>query len=165
MIATVLGYFTLAAGKSLLGTVWKGFCDFIATPVGAALVAGVIMLGVGDLHGHRVEKAHWVAKWNAAEAAAEKARLKRDADIKAKVEADANTRLAAIAARKDQLEKMVKDYEDAEATQAAVGNFKTVPCPCRTDRSDAEWLRNAERGHIKPQAQRGLALRLRTIGR
>ena len=166
MIAAILGYFTTAALKGLLGSVWKGFCDFISTPIGAALIAGLVMYGVGDIHGHRVTNAHWQAKWSAAEAAAETARLKRDADIKVKVEADTNQRLKALAERKAQLEQQVQAYEDEEAKQAAVGNFnKARPCACATDSSDARCLRDAERGRVKPKAQRGFALRLRAIGR
>jgi hypothetical protein len=165
MIAAILAYFTKAALSSLLANVWKGFCDFIATPVGAALIAGLVMYFVGDIHGHRVEDAKWQAKWATAEASAEQARLKRDADVQAKVEADASQRLSALTVRKAELEKRVKDYEDEEAKQRAVGNTRTPGCSCDTDNSDARWLRDAERGRIKPQAQRGLALRLRTIGR
>jgi hypothetical protein len=166
VIAAILEYFASSAFKGLLGTVWKGFCDFISTPIGAALIAGLIMCGVGDAHGYRVTNAAWQTKWSDAEAAAEKARIKRDADIKAKVEADANQRLAAVAARKTQLEQMVQAYEDDEARQAAVGNYdKARRCSCVTDGSDARWLRDAERGRLEPEAHRGFALRLRTIGR
>jgi hypothetical protein len=165
MIATIVGYLTSSIFKNVLGTMWKGFCDFISTPIGAALIAGLIMYGIGDAHGHRVTNAAWSTKWSNAEAAAEQDRVKRDADIKAKVEADANQRLAALAERKTQLEQMVQAYEDEEAKQAAVGNFKPKPCACLTDSSDARWLRDAERGRAKPKAQRGFALRLRAAGR
>jgi hypothetical protein len=165
MMATILGYFTMTAATSVLGTVWKGLCDFISTPVGAALIAGLVMFGVGDLHGHRASDKSWQVKWSSAEATAEKARVQRDADIKVKVEADANQRLAVLAARKAQLEQQVQAYEDDQAKQAAVGNFAKGSCTCTTDSSDARWLRDAQRGATKPKAQRGFALRLRTIGR
>lgn len=165
MIASILGYFTQAALKGLLGSAWKGFCDFISTPIGAALIAGLVMYGIGDAHGHRVTNTAWQTKWSNAEADAEKARVKRDADIKAKVEADANQRLAALAERKDKLEQQVQEYEDDQAKQRAVGNYKPSPCACDTDSSDARWLRDAERGRIKPKAQRGFAIRLRAFSR
>lgn len=163
MIATILGYFTVAALRGLLGTIWKGFCDFISTPIGAALIAGLVMYGIGDLHGHRVTNAAWQTKWDTAEVEAEKARLARDADIKAKVEADANQRLAPLVMRKAQLESKVKAYEDEQAKQVAVGN---ACAPELTDGGDARWLRDIQR---RPQAKsttrRGLADRLRELNR
>jgi hypothetical protein len=159
----VLAYFTKGALLGALGKVWKGFCDFISTPIGAALVAAVVAYGLGDMHGHRVTNAAWQTKWHDAEVEAERQRLARDALIKAKIEADANQRLEALATRKAELEKMVKDYEDQEANRPTTGGA----APELTDDSDARWLHDAQqkRAHVKPQARRGLAERLRTIGR
>lgn len=165
MIAAFIAeYFTKTFLLGALGTVWKGLCDFIATPVGAALIAGLVMFVVGDVHGHRAENHSWQVKWNNAEAAAEKARLKRDADIKVKVEADAESRQSALAERKAQLERQVQAYEDDQAKQRAVGNTSVANGGCDTDSSDARWLRDAQRGAVKPKAQRGFAQRLRAVG-
>ena len=160
MLAMILGYFTKAALVSVAGKLWKGFCDFIATPVGAAVVAGGIMFCVGVAHEHHV----WEVRWAAAVKAAEQARIQRDADIAAQVKKDADSRLAALATRKDELEQKVKEYEDQEAQQRAVGNAGG-PCSPLTDKSDARWLRDAQRKAISgANAHRGFALRLRTLG-
>lgn len=174
MIASILGYFTMSALSGVAGKLWKGFCDFISTPIGAALIAGFIMFNVGIVHEYRINNAKWQAKWAAAEATAEQKRIARDVTIKARVEADANSRLAELAARKDELEKKVQAYADDEEKQRAVGNTGRLgsaavktDCGCLTDSSDDKWLSDAQRKrtYVKPKAFGGFALRLRTLGR
>jgi hypothetical protein len=162
--AWIAAYFAKATVYAFFGRVWKGFCDFIATPVGAALVAGFIMFFVGIGHEHRALNAKWEAKWAAAEQKAEVLRVKRDADAKAEIKRDADTRLAALTKRKDELEKQVQTYETQQLLEAA---SKPAHPPEYTDADDARWLSNAlrQRAHVKPQARRGLALRLRVFGR
>lgn len=158
-------WFTRAALSALGGRLWKGFCDFIATPVGAAVVAGLLMFVVGVAHEHRTLNAKWEAKWAAAEQKAEQARKQRDADIKIEMKRDADARLAALAKRKEELEQQVKDYETQQLLQAASG--KAACPPELTDSDDARWLSDAQRKrtHVKSQARRGLAERLRVFGR
>lgn len=167
IVTTALGYFTKATLGKLVGTIWKGLCDFISTPIGAALVAGLLMYNVGKIHEYRVVNARWQAKWNAAEVKAEAERKQRDADIAKLMKADADKRLATINARKDELEGMVKKYEDEEARQRAVGNVGKAGCNCLTDRTDAEWLQNAQQGRAKakPKAGGRYTFRMRTLGR
>lgn len=151
-------FFTLQMIGGLFGKIWSGVCTFISTPIGAALLAALIAYNAG-VHIERARlNASWQAKWDAAEAQAEQDRLKRDAFMKAKIEADANTRLADLATRKDELERMVNDYARDEAKQPGAAQ-------CLTDESDARWLRDAQRTHAQPKAKRGLAERLRTLGR
>lgn len=165
MMTGIAALFAKQALLGLAGRLWKGFCDFIATPVGAAVVAGLIMFTVGVAHEHRSLNAKWQAKWTAAEKQAEQARVKRDADIQAKIQADAAERLAALTKRKDELEQQVKTYEAQQLLQAASGKSA---CPAElTDDDDARWLSDAQRkrANVKPQARRGFALRLRGFSR
>lgn len=152
MIAALLAGLTF---KGVLGSIWKGFCDFIATPIGTALIAGLIMFSVGYYNGATTSDKEWQTKWNAAEAQAELDRLKRDALVKAKVEAEANKKLEELSARKTTLEEQLKKYED-EDVKAPSASSDSV-----TDSRDDEWLSGAKRAYAKPQAKRGLADRLR----
>jgi len=118
------------------------------------------------VHGHRKESAAWSAKWDAAEGQAELDRKKRDALAKAKMEAEANDRVAGVSARAEQLEAKVQQYERDEELSRATGAGSVAIDPCLTDRSDDQWLRELQRGRkAKPAARRGLAERLRTLGR
>lgn len=167
LVTTALGYLTKKALFGALGSIWKALCDFISTPIGAALVAGLLMYNVGKIHEYRVVNAKWQAKWTAAEVKAEAERKQRDADIATLMKADADKRLATINARKAELEGMVKKYEDEEARQRAVGNVGKAGCNCLTDRTDAEWLQNAQQGRAKakPKAGGRYTFRMRTLGR
>lgn len=163
MIPWLAAYFTKAALSEIGGRIWKGFCDFIATPVGAAVVAGLIMFFIGTAHEHRALNAKWEAKWATAEQKAEQARKQRDADIKVEMKRDADARLATLAKRKGELEQQVKDYETQQLLQAA---SKSAHPPELTDADDARWLHDQleRRSHVKPQARGGLADRLRVFG-
>lgn len=158
----IASFFTLAAFSKLFGVVWRGFCDFIATPIGAALIAGFVMYWVGVVHERHSLNAAWQAKWDAAEAQAEHDRLQRDATIKLKIEMNANNRLDELAKRKAELEEKVQAYESEEEKQRALG--AAGKCSPLIDSSDERWLRDAQR-NLKPKARRGLTLRLRTFGR
>ncbi|PCL27602.1 hypothetical protein CPZ20_15645, partial [Lacticaseibacillus rhamnosus] len=91
-------------------------------------------------------------------------RQKRDALIQADMQAKADKSLSEVSSRKDQLEQMVKDYEDQQLLQAATG--KPACPPEYTDDSDARWLRDIERHKdAKSKAGSRPALRMRTIDR
>ncbi|RRC13542.1 hypothetical protein EIA17_24645 [Escherichia coli] len=153
------------------GKLWKGFCDFISTPVGAALVAGFCLFWIGVWHEHgnlveavKAKDAAWQRKWDDAEKQAELDRQKRDALVQADMQAKADKSLSEVSSRKDQLEQMVKDYEDQQLLQAATG--KPACPPEYTDDSDARWLRDIERHKdAKSKAGSRPALRMRTIDR
>lgn len=165
-VGTLSTFFSFANIAGVLGAVLKFFTDLIATPVGAALAAGLIMFFVGSFHGGHVEDAKWQTKWDTAQTLFEQQRVDRDKAVKLEVEADANKRLDEITARKTELEQKVKDYEDEEAKQLAVGNStaKSVGS-CLTDSSDDKWLSDAQskRGG-KPSFVGGLTKRLRAVG-
>lgn len=165
MIASfVTAWFTKAALAGAAGKLWKGFCDFIATPIGAALVAGLLMYNVGVIKTRTKVNAAWQQKWAEAEAEAERARLRRDGEMKIKIAAAVDSRLAVVEQRKAELEEKVRAYEDEEAKQLATGNLDKTRCSPFTDSSDERWLSEARRA-AKPQARRGLAERLRALGR
>ncbi len=147
-MGTILAYLTWGTAAKAAGVLWRGLCDFIATPIGAALIAALVAYNLGGFHATSKSNAAWNAKWAAAEAEAARERLERDASMKAKVQADANSRIDALDKRKAELEQLVKDYEDDAAKQSAVGNG------CYTDSSDEQWLRAAERGRLKPPVGR-----------
>lgn len=159
MIATIIAWFTRAALLKIGGKLWTGFCQFIATPIGAAVVAGLVMFVVGTAHEHHKLNAAWQAKWAAAEQQAEQDRIARDASIKVKMQADAALRTAALQSRAAELEQKVKAYEDEENKKAAAGKLG-----CYTDGVDAQWLRDVQRKRAKPEAHRGFAVRLRAVG-
>ena len=163
MIATILSYFTAAALSAVAGKLWKGFCELINTPVGAAVVAGVLMFGVGTAHEYRKVNAAWQLKWDQGVAEARAQVVKRDALVKAQIQAEADQKIAALTERKDELERQVKAYEDDQTKQAAANKG---PCaPELTDDGDARWLHDNQRKRTspKPHAQRGFALRLRAL--
>jgi hypothetical protein len=123
------------------------------------------MYNVGVFREHRSLNAQWQAKWDAAEVQAEHDRLVRDAFVKDKIKAEADASLDALAKRKDDLEQQVKTYETQQLLEAASG--KSACPPELTDRDDARWLSDAQRKrtHVKPEAHRGFALRLRAFNR
>lgn len=129
----------------------------IALAIGTAWVAG-------DIHGHHKEGATWSARWAAAEAKAERDRMARDAFAKARMEKDANDRLAGISASAAELETKVRDYEQQEELRRATGGGGAAVDPCLTDQSDDRWLRDIRRRQAQPAARRGLAERLRAPG-
>jgi hypothetical protein len=111
MLSTIALWFAASSVKSAAANVFTAILNFATTAIGAALIAGSVMFTVGDIHGHRVVKTEWVAAEAAATAANERARLLRDAFVKAKIEADANERLATITAHASLLELKVTQYE------------------------------------------------------
>jgi hypothetical protein len=150
-------YLTWKAVTGVFSTLWSGLMSFIATPIGAALLASVLAYNVGTHFEGRKVNAAWQSKWDAAEKQAEIDRLARDALVKAKTQADADQRLKGLSDRKDELEKLLKDYEDEEAAAEKSG----VANPCLTDSSDDKWLHDAQQSRAKPKARRGFAERLR----
>ncbi len=118
--------------SAFFGKLWRGFVAIIATPVGAALVAGLLLYFVGSITTARKLNHEWKVKWEQAENEAEAARVLRDANIKREMSANANTRLMILDARKRDLEQKVKEYE---STEKCTG----TGC-CLTDQSDADWL-------------------------
>lgn len=164
-------WLTWKAVGGVFGSIWSGFCTFVATPIGAAILAAVIAYNSG-VHIERSRlNATWQAKWDAAEAQAELDRLARDKLMKATVQADADKRINHLSSAKDILAAKLKEYEDDEARRAGSADGtpagKTVGglCPCLTDRSDDQWLLDARKAIAQPEARRGLAERLRAGSR
>ena len=166
--AWIVAYFTKTALLGFAGKLWKGFCDFISSPVSATLAAALVAYHVGKVVEYRKVNAAWETKWHDAEVEAEKDRfrrdgeaeqdrLRRDGEMKLKMAADVDARLAVLVKRKDELEQKVRTYEDKEAKQRAVGD---TAASCLTDDSDARWLHDARKANVK-----SLALRLRTFDR
>ncbi|MGY3588095.1 hypothetical protein [Bradyrhizobium sp. USDA 4350] len=144
------------AASAAVGFILKCTPCLIAIAIGAAWVAGAI-------HEKHVVNAEWSAKWSAAEAKAEHDRKARDAFAKAKIEADANDRLAGVAARASQLEAKVRDYEKDEELRRATGGDAAAIDHCLTDQSDDQWLRDIRRKRKSSAGARGrLADRLRS---
>lgn len=161
----MLGLLAAIPGVGPIYTVAAGAIGFLlrCTPCLIALAIGAAWIA-GDIHGHRKENAQWSAKWDAAEAKAELDRKKRDAFAKAKMEADANERIAGIAARADNLETKVQKYEKDEALRRATGGVVGAAVVCDlTDSADDDWLRGLKQ-RTKPAARRGFAERLRALG-
>ncbi|WP_164079264.1 hypothetical protein, partial [Stenotrophomonas maltophilia] len=75
----------------------------------------------------KAKDAAWQRKWDDAEKQAELDRQKRDALIQADMQAKADKSLSEVSSRKDQLEQMVKDYEDQQLLQAATGKPACPP--------------------------------------
>ena len=111
MLSTIALWFAASSAKSAAANAFAAILNFATTAIGAALIAGSVMFVVGDIHGHRVVNTEWAASEAAATAANERARLARDAFVKAKIEADANERLATITAHANELELKVTQYE------------------------------------------------------
>ena len=144
-----------SAAASVIGAVLRCTVCMIAIAIGVAWVAG-------DIHGHRKENAAWSAKWSEAEAKSERDRKARDVFTKAKMEADANDRLAGLTARSSELETKVKKYEHDEELRRATGGGAAALNACLTDQSDDDWLSDIRRKRRSDTVGRGrLAERLR----
>lgn len=161
----MLGLLLAAPGAATAWRAVSAIAGFIVrcTPCLIALaIAGAWV--VGDIHGKRVTNAAWSTKWAAAEAKAERDRLARDAFAKAKMEVDANDRLAGVSARAQQLQTKVEKYERDEALRRATGGGAAAVDSCVTDQSDDDWLRDIRRKRKSSAAvaRRRLAERLRS---
>lgn len=126
----------------LIGKLWKMFCALISTPIGAALVAGVIAYYVGSYSGATRVDNEWKAKWAKAETDAEIARIQRDATIKREMSANADARIEALRSQGDELRDKLKYYEDEDAQRKHSGDSVT-------DESDAQWVRDLQRSRSK----------------
>lgn len=114
-----------------IGDFFKEVVKFFQTPLGQAI--GIILICiavffVADIRRTRLD----AAEWDRRIAAAEAARVKRDADIKKKVQSDADKRIAAIESEKTLLEQRVADYEKATPNRPA----------CRITADDLKRLQN-----------------------
>ena len=143
---------------AVIGFIGRCTVCMIAIAIGVAWIAG-------DIHGRHKDSAEWSAKWDAAEAQAELDRQKRDAFAKAKIEADANDRLAGVSARAETLEAKVEKYEKDDALRRATGAGGAAINSCLTDKSDDQWLHELQRERkVKSPARSGFAERLRALG-
>lgn len=129
----------------LIGKLWKMFCALISTPIGAALVAGVIAFYAGSYLGANRVDTEWKAKWAKAETDAEMARILRDDKIKREMSANADARIDALKSQGDELRDKLRYYEDEDAQRKHAGDSVT-------DESDAQWVRDLQRS--RPKARR-----------
>lgn len=141
--------------SGVVGAILRCNLCMIAIAIGVSWIAG-------DIHGHRKENAAWSAKWSEADAKAERDRKARDVFTKAKMEADANDRLAGLTARSTELQTKVQKYEHDEELRRATGGGAAALDICLTDQSDDHWLSDIRRKRRTDAVGRGrLAERLR----
>jgi sensor domain CHASE-containing protein len=84
---------------------------FASTTFGAALITGAVVFAYTDLHVHHTVNTQWVLKEKAERLAAEQARVKRDADIKAQLEAQVAQSIEGLQSLNSELEGKVRVYE------------------------------------------------------
>lgn len=143
------------------GGVWDLFCRVVSTPIGAALIAGLVCLWAGHWRGHHTGlaegRAEITASWDAANAKAARDAALRDAMNRASAQAEANAKLAAMRGRMAEAEEKVGAYEKLLAAQPVAG-------ACLHSADDVRRLRSIAGAKRDAAAGGGFASRLRGIG-
>lgn len=131
-IPSITAYFVAMFARDkiagALGSTWELVCRVVATPLGAALVAGAVCLLVGQGHGHHTgyAKGHAEAvavrtQWAAANAEADADRERRDAAVKATAEIEAQSLIATANQRMADAEGKLHAYEKTLAARPKNG--------------------------------------------
>jgi hypothetical protein len=117
----------------MLTKLWRILFDFATTTLGAAIISGLVFFSYGTLRAERKVNAAWGLKVAQAAVEAEKARLRRDAIIKAEIE-------VSVAGRVKRLEIEAADLNDKVTKYEQVLSQRGVNAACVLDSNDERSL-------------------------